>query len=107
MHKMCHALHQIFTRLASSARVSAQVRGKRAVPGSRIVGARGEDAREQVQERALLRVWGNDERAIRSHRAVGRIKEGRLRDHARSAGRHHDLVLMGILRGEWRAAQAR
>ena len=46
MHKMCHALHQIFTRLASSARVSAQVRGKRAVPGSRIVGARGKDARE-------------------------------------------------------------
>jgi RimJ/RimL family protein N-acetyltransferase len=56
--------------------------------------------------RVWLRVWGHNERAIRSYRAVGFVEEGRLRDHVWSAGRYYDLVLMGILRDEWQAAQA-
>jgi RimJ/RimL family protein N-acetyltransferase len=51
--------------------------------------------------RVWLRVWGHNERAIRSYRACGFVEEGRLRDHVWSAGAYYDLVLMGILREEW------
>lgn len=48
-----------------------------------------------------LRVWGNNERGIRSYRAAGFVEEGRLRRHVWSAGEYVDLVYMGILRDEW------
>jgi len=48
-----------------------------------------------------LRVWGNNERGIRSYRAVGFVEEGRLRRHVWSAGTYVDLVYMGILSDEW------
>jgi RimJ/RimL family protein N-acetyltransferase len=51
--------------------------------------------------RVWLRVWGHNERAIRSYHACGFVEEGRLRDHVWSAGAYYDLVLMGILRAEW------
>jgi RimJ/RimL family protein N-acetyltransferase len=52
-----------------------------------------------------LRVWGNNERAIRAYRACGFVEEGRLRAHVWSAGAHHDLVHMGLLRDEWQASR--
>ncbi len=51
-----------------------------------------------------LRVWGNNERAIRAYRACGFIEEGRQRAQVWSAGAYYDLVLMGVLREEWRPA---
>jgi RimJ/RimL family protein N-acetyltransferase len=47
-----------------------------------------------------LRVWGNNERAIRSYLACGFVEEGRLRRHVWSAGEYVDLVYMGVLRDE-------
>ncbi|MFN8538220.1 MAG: GNAT family protein [Thermomicrobiales bacterium] len=52
-----------------------------------------------------LRVWGNNERAIRAYRACGFVEEGRLRAHVWSAGAYHDLVHMGLLRDEWQASR--
>jgi RimJ/RimL family protein N-acetyltransferase len=51
--------------------------------------------------RVWLRVWGNNERAVRAYRACGFVEEGRLRSHVWSAGAYYDLILMGILRDEW------
>lgn len=55
--------------------------------------------------RVWMRVWGNNERAIRAYRACGFVEEGRLRAHVWSNGAYHDLILMGVLRDEWQAAQ--
>jgi RimJ/RimL family protein N-acetyltransferase len=52
-----------------------------------------------------LRVWGNNERAIRSYLACGFVEEGRLRSHVWSAGEYVDLVHMGVLRDEWDEAK--
>jgi RimJ/RimL family protein N-acetyltransferase len=57
--------------------------------------------RYRNMRKVLLRVWGNNERGIRSYRACGFVEEGRLREHVWSAGRYVDLVYMGILRREW------
>jgi RimJ/RimL family protein N-acetyltransferase len=51
--------------------------------------------------RVWLRVYGNNERAIRSYRASGFVEEGRLREHVWSAGGYTDLVHMGVLQSEW------
>jgi RimJ/RimL family protein N-acetyltransferase len=55
--------------------------------------------------RVWLRVHANNERGMRAYRACGFIEEGRQRQHVYSNGHYHDLVLMGILRSEWEAAQ--
>jgi RimJ/RimL family protein N-acetyltransferase len=51
-----------------------------------------------------LRVHGVNERAIRAYRACGFVEEGRQRAHVWSNGAYDDLVLMGVLRDEWRQA---
>lgn len=51
--------------------------------------------------RIFLRVHGRNERAIRAYRTAGFIEEGRLRDHVWSDGAYDDLVMMGVLRGDW------
>ena len=53
-----------------------------------------------------LRVWGNNERAIRCYRACGFVEEGRLREHVWSNGRYEDLIYMGVLRDEWQQSNA-
>jgi RimJ/RimL family protein N-acetyltransferase len=58
--------------------------------------------RHRNMRKVFLRVWGNNERGIRSYRAAGFVEEGRLRQHVWSAGEYVDLVLMGVLRDEWR-----
>ncbi|HLZ68356.1 MAG TPA: GNAT family protein [Dehalococcoidia bacterium] len=62
--------------------------------------------RYRNQRKVFLRVWGNNERGIRSYRSVGFVEEGRLREHVWSAGRYVDLVYMGVLRSEWPGAMA-
>lgn len=56
--------------------------------------------------KVFLRVWGNNERGIRSYRACGFVEEGRLRAHVWSAGQYVDLVFMGVLRDEWNLTPA-
>ncbi|MFC8827562.1 GNAT family N-acetyltransferase [Streptomyces sp. NPDC057137] len=47
------------------------------------------------------RVFAHNEASLALHRRLGFVEEGRLRDHVFFAGRHHDLVMMGMLAGEF------
>jgi RimJ/RimL family protein N-acetyltransferase len=49
-----------------------------------------------------LRVHARNERAVRAYRACGFVEEGRQRAHVWSDGAYDDLLLMGVLRDEWR-----
>ncbi|MGH3487595.1 MAG: GNAT family N-acetyltransferase [Actinopolymorphaceae bacterium] len=51
--------------------------------------------------RAWLQTHAENERAIRSYRAVGFVEEGRLREHLWLAGRYVDVVVLGILRTDF------
>ena len=55
------------------------------------------------QHKVWLRVNATNERAIRAYRASGFVEEGRQRSQVWSDGRHIDLVLMGVLREEWKS----
>ena len=55
------------------------------------------------QHKVWLRVNATNERAIRAYRACGFVEEGRQRSQVWSDGRHIDLVLMGVLRDEWKS----
>ena len=57
------------------------------------------------QHKVWLRVNANNERAMRAYSACGFVEEGRLRSHVWSDGNHIDLVLMGVLRDEWKTHQ--
>lgn len=46
-------------------------------------------------------VYAFNEPSLALHRKLGFQVEGRLRDHEFSAGRHHDMVVLGILADEW------
>ena len=52
--------------------------------------------------RVDLQVWSENPRAIASYRKCGFIEEGRLRQGYYQRGVHHDLVVMGVLREEFR-----
>jgi len=54
-----------------------------------------------------LRVHAANERAIRAYQACGFVEEGRQRAHVWCNGAYDDLLLMGILREEWRQAAQR
>ena len=43
--------------------------------------------------------------ALRAYERAGFAVEGRLREHAWVRGAYEDIVLMGLLRSDWRAAQ--
>jgi RimJ/RimL family protein N-acetyltransferase len=47
------------------------------------------------------RVFAHNEASLALQRRLGFIEEGRLRDHAFFAGRHHDVVIMGMLADEF------
>jgi len=55
------------------------------------------------QHKVWLRVNATNERAIRAYRASGFVEEGRQRSQVWSDGGHVDLVLMGVLRDEWKS----
>lgn len=48
--------------------------------------------------RLFLRVYAENERAIRSYEKAGFVKEAHLRDDVYIDGEYRDIVLMGILR---------
>jgi RimJ/RimL family protein N-acetyltransferase len=60
--------------------------------------------RIQNYTRIWLTVWASNERAIRCYRAAGFAEEGRQRKQIFVDGKYVDVVLMGVLRDEWRPA---
>jgi RimJ/RimL family protein N-acetyltransferase len=54
-------------------------------------------------QRLYLRVVAFNKRALRLYRGFGFVQEGIQRQHAFARGRYHDVVLMGLLRGEFKA----
>jgi RimJ/RimL family protein N-acetyltransferase len=56
--------------------------------------------------RVWLEVHAANERAIRAYTACGFVEEGRMREHIWLAGRYVDNVIMGVMRGEWKASLA-
>lgn len=59
--------------------------------------------RYQNYHKIWLRVHSINERAIKAYTVVGFAEEGRLRQHVYGDGQYVDLILMGILRSEWKA----
>ncbi|MFD5118966.1 GNAT family N-acetyltransferase [Streptomyces sp. NPDC058385] len=47
------------------------------------------------------RVFAHNEASLAFQRRLGFVEEGRLRDHVFHGGRHHDLVLLGMLGREF------
>jgi RimJ/RimL family protein N-acetyltransferase len=52
--------------------------------------------------RVFLRVYADNPRAVRCYEKAGFIHEGRMRQSRFSQGRFIDILIMGILRGEWK-----
>jgi RimJ/RimL family protein N-acetyltransferase len=55
--------------------------------------------------RISLRVFENNPRAIRSYEKAGLVNEGRLRQGHFQNGKYEDVLLMSILRSEWKDAK--
>ncbi len=53
-------------------------------------------------ERIWLEVVAFNTRAIALYERAGFAREGCLRRHAYAAGRHHDVLVLGLLREDWR-----
>jgi RimJ/RimL family protein N-acetyltransferase len=47
------------------------------------------------------RIFAHNEASLVLHRRLGFVEEGRLRDRVFLAGRHHDLVILGLLADEF------
>jgi RimJ/RimL family protein N-acetyltransferase len=56
--------------------------------------------------RVQLSVFAYNERAIRLYERLGFQREGVYREFLERDGRRHDMILYGILRHEWQAAEA-
>ncbi len=56
---------------------------------------------ERRYHKCEARIFAHNEASLILHRRLGFIEEGRLRDHVFLAGRHRDLVMMGILADEF------
>ncbi|MHA1734662.1 MAG: GNAT family N-acetyltransferase [Promethearchaeota archaeon] len=52
--------------------------------------------------RVELEVYAFNERAIRCYEKVGFVEEGRRRQATFTGGEYHDVVVMGILREDWK-----
>ncbi len=51
--------------------------------------------------RAFLRVYSRNSRAVRIYQKAGFVEEGRLRQAAFRRGVYDDVVMMSVLRSEW------
>ncbi|MFI1767920.1 GNAT family N-acetyltransferase [Streptomyces sp. NPDC020800] len=51
---------------------------------------------ERRYHKCQARIFAHNEASLTLHRRLGFVEEGRLRDHVFFAGRHHDLVMMGM-----------
>ncbi|MEV6050683.1 GNAT family protein [Streptomyces sp. NPDC052107] len=56
---------------------------------------------ERRYHKCVARLFAHNEASLALHRRLGFVEEGRLRDHVFFAGRHHDLVMMGMLADEF------
>ncbi len=56
---------------------------------------------ERRYHKCLAAVFAHNEASLALMRRLGFTEEGRLREHVFFAGRHHDLVMMGMLAGEF------
>ncbi|MFC8665436.1 GNAT family N-acetyltransferase [Streptomyces sp. NPDC057199] len=56
---------------------------------------------ERRYHKCEARVFAHNQGSLALHHRLGFVEEGRLRDHVFLAGRHHDLVLLGILADEF------
>ncbi|GAA2429184.1 GNAT family protein [Streptomyces macrosporus] len=56
---------------------------------------------ERRYHKCEARIFAHNEASLALHRRLGFVEEGRLRDHVFFAGRHHDLVVMGMLADEF------
>ncbi|MFJ9032268.1 GNAT family N-acetyltransferase [Streptomyces sp. NPDC102274] len=56
---------------------------------------------ERRFHKCVARVFAHNESSLAFHRRLGFIEEGRLRDQIFVAGRHDDLVMMGMLAAEF------
>jgi RimJ/RimL family protein N-acetyltransferase len=56
--------------------------------------------------RVHLQVIESNASAIRAYQKAGFVIEGRQREHAWVRGRYEDILLMGLLRSEWKSRQA-
>jgi RimJ/RimL family protein N-acetyltransferase len=59
---------------------------------------------EMNLNRVELWVHGSNERAIGVYERVGFVREGTAREGWYKRGQYHDMILMGLLRDEFRAA---
>ncbi|NIV13834.1 MAG: GNAT family N-acetyltransferase [Aliifodinibius sp.] len=51
--------------------------------------------------RVMLRVYEDNQRAIRCYEKVGFVHEGRMREAHYSDGVYRDIIIMGVIRSEW------
>ncbi|MFG2954334.1 GNAT family N-acetyltransferase [Streptomyces sp. NPDC048291] len=56
---------------------------------------------ERRYHKCLAAVFAHNEASLALFRRLGFTEEGRLREHVFFAGRHHDLVMMGMLAEEF------
>ncbi|WP_371649361.1 MULTISPECIES: GNAT family N-acetyltransferase [unclassified Streptomyces] len=56
---------------------------------------------ERRYHKCEARIFAHNEASLALHRRLGFVEEARLRDHVFLAGRHHDLVMMGMLAEEF------
>ncbi|MFI1092235.1 GNAT family N-acetyltransferase [Streptomyces sp. NPDC020917] len=56
---------------------------------------------ERRYHKCEARILAHNEASLALHRKLGFVDEGRLRERAFFGGRHHDLVVMGILAHEF------
>lgn len=61
---------------------------------------------EMNLNKVALTVFDGNARALACYRRCGFVEEGRMRQARYFAGAHHDLVIMSVLRDEWRATEA-
>ncbi|MFC9620071.1 GNAT family N-acetyltransferase [Streptomyces sp. NPDC056930] len=56
---------------------------------------------ERRYHKCQARIFAHNEASLTLHRRLGFVEEGRLRDHVFLAGRHHDLIMLGVLADEF------
>jgi RimJ/RimL family protein N-acetyltransferase len=56
---------------------------------------------ERRFHKCAARVFAHNGASLALQRRLGLVEEGRLREHVFFAGRHHDVVLMGVLADEF------
>ncbi|WP_067793523.1 GNAT family N-acetyltransferase [Actinomadura formosensis] len=58
---------------------------------------------ERRYHKCEVGIYAFNEPSIALHHKLGFVTEGRLRDHEYFAGRHHDMILMGLIAEEFTA----